>query len=72
LDTDNSIWIYHCDALKEELVFKRDIIQHENSGHEIISPSARYILIPIRKEKVKKLKRKKKNFIFQLDSSILY
>jgi len=54
LDTNNSIWIYNCDTLKEELLFKRDIIQHEFIDYGIISPSARYILIPIRKEKVKK------------------
>ncbi|CAF0987125.1 unnamed protein product [Rotaria sp. Silwood1] len=53
LDTNDSIWIYDCDTLKEELLFKRDIIQQENIGYGIVSPSARYILVPIRKEKIR-------------------
>jgi hypothetical protein len=40
--------------LKEELLFKRDIVQQENIGHGIVSPSARYILVPTTKAKVKK------------------
>jgi len=52
LNVNNSIYIYNCDTLKEELLFKRDIIQQEDIDHGIISPSTRYILIPIRKEKV--------------------
>ncbi|CAF1087184.1 unnamed protein product [Rotaria sordida] len=52
-DTNDSIWIYNCDTLKEELLFKRDIIQQENIGYGIVSPSTKYILIPIRKEKIR-------------------
>ncbi|CAF2409910.1 unnamed protein product [Rotaria sp. Silwood2] len=53
LDTNDSIWIYNCDTLKEQLLFRRDIIQQENIGHGIVSPSARYILVPVRKEKTR-------------------
>ncbi|CAM4778334.1 unnamed protein product [Rotaria magnacalcarata] len=53
LDINDSIWIYNCDTLKEELLFRRDIVQEENIGNGIVSPSARYILVPIRKEKIR-------------------
>jgi len=52
MDTNDSIWIYNCDTLKEDLLFKRNTVQQGNTGHGVISPSARYILIPIKKEKV--------------------
>ena len=54
MDTNNSIWIYNCDTLKEELLFKRDVIQQENIGYGIVSPSTRYILIPIKKNNVER------------------
>jgi hypothetical protein len=54
MDTNGSIWIYNCDTLKEELLFNRNIIQQGNIGNGIVSPSARYILVPIEKAKVKK------------------
>ncbi len=56
MDINNSIWIYNCDILKEELLFRKDNIQQEFIDHGIISPTIKYILIPIRKEKVKKLR----------------
>lgn len=46
VDQNDSIWLYDCDTLKEDLLFKRETIQQENIGHGIVSPSARYILIP--------------------------
>lgn len=51
-DTDDSIWLYNCDTLKEELLFKRSVIQTENIGPGIVSPSARYILAAMIQEKV--------------------
>lgn len=51
-DENNSIWIYDCHRLSKELVFARDLIQDESVDEGIVSPSARFILIPIRKEKV--------------------
>ncbi|CAF3961534.1 unnamed protein product, partial [Rotaria sp. Silwood2] len=51
MDTNDSIWIYNCDTLKEELLFKRNVIQQESIGEGIVSPSTRYILVPKRKEK---------------------
>jgi hypothetical protein len=54
MDTDDSIWIYNCDTLKEELLFNRNIIQQGNIGDGIVSPSARYILAPIQKGKVQR------------------
>jgi hypothetical protein len=56
VDTNDSIWIYNSNTLKKELLFKRDFIQKADIGHGIISPSTRYILIPIKREKVKKIK----------------
>ncbi len=53
MDTNDSIWIYNCDTLKEELLLKRDVIQKGNIGYGIVSPSTRYILVPIIKDKVK-------------------
>ena len=54
MDSNESIWIYNCDTLNKELLFKRDFIQQEDIGRGIVSPKTRYVLIPIRKEKVKK------------------
>ncbi|CAF1161992.1 unnamed protein product [Rotaria sp. Silwood1] len=51
MDTNDSIWIYNCDTLQEELLFKRNVIQQESIGEGIVSPSARYILVPKREEK---------------------
>ncbi|CAF3436510.1 unnamed protein product [Rotaria socialis] len=51
MDKNDSIWIYNCDTLNGELLFKRNVIQQESIGNGIVSPSARYILVPIRKEK---------------------
>lgn len=53
MDVNDSIWLYNCDTQKEELLFKRNVIQQENVGNGIVSPSARYILVPTRREKVK-------------------
>jgi hypothetical protein len=53
MHTNDSIWIYNCDTLQEELLFKRNIIQHGNIGHGFVSPSARYILVPIDKKDVR-------------------
>lgn len=73
MDTNNSIWIYNCDTLQEELLLKKDMIQQEIIDYGIISPSARYILLPIRKEKVyEKEKNRKFDYFFELDSSVLY
>jgi hypothetical protein len=63
LDINDSIWIYNCDTLREELLFKRGSIQQENIGYGIISPSTKYMLVPIRKEKVKN---KNKKYFSQL------
>lgn len=52
MDEYDSIWIYNCDKLEKELLFKRDTIQSENMDQGIVSPAARYILIPVIKEKV--------------------
>ena len=52
MDENDSIWIYNCDKLEKELLFKRDTIQNENMGQGIVSPAARYVLIPVIKEKV--------------------
>lgn len=54
MDANESIWIYNCDTLKSELLFRRNVVQQESIGHGIVSPSARYILVPIRKERVRK------------------
>ncbi|CAF0954267.1 unnamed protein product [Adineta steineri] len=51
MDTKDSIWIYNCDKLQGELLFDRNIIQQGNIGHGIVSPSSRYILAPVFKEK---------------------
>jgi len=67
MDTDDSIWIYNCDTLKEELLFKRNIVQQGNIGHGFVSPSGRYILVPITRKKVINdffLNQKKKKKIF--------
>jgi hypothetical protein len=52
MDANNSIWIYNCDTRQQELVFEYDIVQQGPIDNGIISPSTRYILISIRKEKV--------------------
>jgi len=74
MDTNDSIWIYNCDILKEDLLFKRNIVQQGNTGYGVVSPSARYILVPIKKEKVTKyfVFELRKSFFFRLGSSILY
>ncbi len=51
----DSIKIYNCDTLKEDLLFNRNIIQQGDVGHGLVSPTARYILIPIRKDKDEKV-----------------
>ena len=51
LDTMGSIKIYNCDTLKEDLLFNRNIIQQGDVGHGLVSPTARYVLIPIKKDK---------------------
>ena len=57
LDTANSIWLFNCATLKSELVFPRDILQQEYIADGILSPQARFFLIPIRKETVSRLLR---------------
>lgn len=59
MDANGSIWIYNCDTLEEELLFQRSLILDGNISHEIVSPTARYILIPL---KEKQVKRKRKTF----------
>lgn len=49
LHTNNSIWFYNCDILKEELLLKTE----DSIDHAFVSPTTKYILIPIKKEKVK-------------------
>ncbi|CAF1150393.1 unnamed protein product [Adineta steineri] len=53
LNTNNSIWIYNCDTLTNKLLFKTDFIQQEYIDHGIVSPLTRYILVPIKKEKIR-------------------
>ncbi|UJR20892.1 hypothetical protein I4U23_024001 [Adineta vaga] len=50
-DTYGSIWIYDCDTLDKEILFKSDFIRQESMEYGIVSPSTRYVLIPIKKEK---------------------
>ena len=52
IDEHDSIWLYNCDTLQEEILFNRETIQQENIGHGIVSPSARYVLIPRIKSEV--------------------
>jgi hypothetical protein len=66
MDTNDSIWIYNCDILKEDLLFKRNIVQQGNTGHGVVSPSARYILVPIKKEKVTNI------FFFELKNLLFF
>ncbi len=73
MDANDSIWIYHCDTLKEDLLFNRNIIQQGNVDYGLVSPSGRYILIPIKKENViNEFFYERNSFGFLLDSSILY
>ncbi|CAF1639034.1 unnamed protein product [Adineta ricciae] len=52
MDTNDSIWIYNCDTLQEKLLFRRSLTNQEGTAPGIVSPSTRYILIPINKDKV--------------------
>jgi hypothetical protein len=75
MDINDSIKIYNCDTLKEDLLFNRNIIQQGDVDHGLVSPTARYILIPIRKEKekvIKKFSQKENSLFIRLDASILY
>lgn len=49
LDTNKSIWIFNCETLKSELILPRNVVHQEVFSQGIVSPSARFILLPIRK-----------------------
>ncbi|CAF1283981.1 unnamed protein product [Adineta ricciae] len=52
VDTNDSIWIYNCDILEKEMLFRGDFIQQESVKYGIVSPSTKYVLIPVKKEKI--------------------
>lgn len=52
LDTNDSIYTYNCDTLKEELLIKKSIVQHDLINQSFVSPTAKYVLIPKTQEKM--------------------
>ena len=54
MTNDDSLWIYDCDRREAEVLFRSEIIQQDHVGYGLVSPSARFLLIPTRRENVRR------------------
>lgn len=52
LDANDSIYTYNCDTLRDELLIRKNIIQHNYMNQSLVSPTAKYVLIPKAQDKV--------------------